>query len=656
MVIPVEIARKFFGREDVVGETVLMENFNYERESFVITGVLDEMSKNTVLHMFVNESPPILLPPRSLGRGEFEDWDNQYIVNYLELMPGVAPEDLEGPIAHLLQTHLPEEVRSQVSVNLEPVFAYYFNANDGLVKKVMWVLSLGSALILLMAAVNFINLSVGNASVRIREIGVRKAMGSGKARLFWQFMFESIMLSSCSMLLALIFYELSRAYFSGIFGVNLNPVWDWDSNFFVSTVALTFFIGFLAGIYPSFVLSAMPMVDSVKGRMKSAQENVLFRRSLIAFQMAISLTALGAAIIIFRQVDYFFNKELGYNKEAMVSLVLPREWNDNGLRKMETLRENIVAVSGVKNASISYELLNGMVGFSNRMYREGSSVEDAVSVKILQTDEYFAQTYQIKMAEGKFFQEESGSFREDRIVLNESAARALGYTNAADAVGEKAMFFGFDNPAEIGGIVDDFHFESLHEAIRPLAFIHVRNTNTYRYLNISTEASLLSESIVSVEDVFQQAFPGAVFEFEMMDDTLRKLYATEIRLKKSSLAATVIALIIVVMGVTGVVSLGISKRMKELGIRKVLGASAGQVIYLFLKEYIAIWLAAAFASLPLISALMSNWLEGFAYRIHLQWWMFALTGLVVFMVTALTVGLRSIGAAMKNPVESLRSE
>ncbi|MFC4870698.1 ABC transporter permease [Negadavirga shengliensis] len=656
MVVPVETARKFFGKEDVIGETVLIENFNYEREAFIITGVLDEMPKNTVLNMFVDESSPILLPPKSVGRGNFDNWNNPYVVNYVELMPGVQPEELDDAIRHVLQTHLPEEVRSQVSLYLEPMRTSYFNANNGMVRKVIWVLTLISVFVLLMAVVNFVNLAVGNASARIKEIGIRKAMGVRKAQLFGQFMAESILLSSSSMLLALLFYELARTYFGEIFGVNPHPVWYWPDYFIGGAVALTAVVGFFGGIYPSLVLSGLPLVDSLKGRLKSVQENVLLRRSLIVFQMIVSLTVLGTAIVILKQVDYFFNTELGYSRDAMVSLVLPREWNEKGLRKMETFRESITSLPGIRNASLSYELPNGRAGFSNSLYREGGKSEDAVSLKVLQTDEHYAQTYQIDVLAGQYFHGEAAAFKADRIVLNESAARALGYTEPEEAIGEKVIFQGSESPVEIAGIVRDFHFESLHEAIRPLAFTHVKNTNTYRYLNIRTDSPQLQSSMGSVEAAFREMFRGAIFEYEMMDDTFRKLYHTEIRLKKSALAATVIALLIVIMGMLGVVSLALSRRVKELGIRQVLGASAIQITSLFLKEYLAIWLVATLVSLPLVAALMNNWLAGFAYRIELQWWMLAVTGLAVGTVTVLTVGIRSLKAALMNPVESLRTE
>jgi putative ABC transport system permease protein len=656
MVVPVETARKFFGREDVVGETVLIENFNYEREAFIITGVLDEMPKNTVLHMFVDESSPILLPPKSVGRGNFDNWNNPYIVNYVELMPGGQPEELDDAIRHVLQTHLPEEVRSQVSLYLEPIQTSYFNANNGMVRKVIWVLILISAFVLLMAVVNFVNLAVGNASARIKEIGIRKAMGVGKVQLFGQFMAESILLSSCSMLLALLFYELARTYFGEIFGVTPHPVWHWPDYFIGGAVALTGIVGFFGGIYPSLVLSGLPLVDSLKGKLKSVQENVLLRRSLIVFQMIVSLTVLGTAIVILKQVDYFFNTELGYSRDAMVSLVLPREWNEKGLQKMETFRESITSLPGIRNASLSYELPNGRAGFSNSLYREGGKSEDAVSLKVLQTDEHYARTYQIDVLAGQYFHGEAAAFKADRIVFNESAARALGYTEPEETIGEKVIFQGSESSVEIAGIVRDFHFESLHEPIRPLAFTHVKNTNTYRYLNIRTDSPQLQSSMGTVEAAFREMFPGAVFEYEMMDDTLRKLYHTEIRLKKSALAATVIALLIVIMGMLGVVSLALSRRIKELGIRQVLGASASQITFLFLKEYLAIWLVATLVSLPLVAALMNNWLASFAYRIELQWWMLAVTGLAVGTVTVLTVGIRSLKAALMNPVESLRSE
>jgi len=556
----------------------------------------------------------------------------------------------------ILKTHIPESMKGNLQIYLTPLKQYYWEANDGLVRKMIYTLSGVTVFILLMAVVNFVNISIGNSSSRLKEIGVRKVLGSLKGQILRQFLAESMLLAMFAMLFSVFFYEVSRTYFADILGKPLKSSLVLFPYSFLIPVLISLVIGLAGGIYPAFVLSSIPSVDSMKGKLKSIKENILLRRLLIVSQFSIALFVIAGAAIVSQQVSFFFNKDLGYKKESLMSVAVPRDWTPEGVAKMTGIRDQFSHLKEVNKVSLSYEIPNGNYGGHYGIYKSGQDSVDAIYTQFLGTDEKYAETYQIKMIAGKFFHAKQGAYQPGRIVLNEAAAKALGYANVENAVGQQVRVHSFPEPLIVDGISKNFHFESMHKEMKPLAFVHINGGNTYRFLTFRLPPSNLRNSVASIEKTWRRLLPDAPFEYTFMDDTLQKLYKSEVQLQRASQVATVLAIVIVLLGVLGMVSQSTARRTKELGIRKVLGASAVSIILLFIKEFIYVLGISILISLPLIVLSMNKWLQNYAYRIEINWLTFAGIGLVFGLVIAILVGLQTYKSAMMNPVKSIRSE
>ncbi|MCF0060980.1 ABC transporter permease [Dyadobacter chenwenxiniae] len=652
-----EKALKYFGKTDVLGETLTLHNFIGGKQQFQVTAVLRNPPNNSVNNLLPKPAE-VFIPLSSLDgrKGAEDNWDFPYMITYIELQKGVSPKDLEKPVTQTLATHASANTKANLEVYLTPLKDYYQEANNGLVRKMIYTLSGVTLFILLMAIVNFVNISIGKSSSRLKEIGVRKVLGSHKTQLVGQFLAESIILALFAMFLSIIFYEISRSAFSEILGKPLPSSLTLFPYSLIMPLLSAFFIGVMAGIYPAFVLSGISSIDSMKGKLKSIKENVMLRRGLVALQFVIALFVFAGAMVISRQVNYFFNKNLGYNKESLVSIAVPRDWTPEGLSKMEAIRDQLSQLKEVSNVSLSYEIPNGNNGGHAGLYKSGQDSAQAIHTQFLSTDEKYADTYQIKILAGKFFNARQGAHQPNRIVLNQAATKALGYLNPEDAVGQQVRVHNVPGLLTVDGVSADFNFASMHQVIKPLGFFHVKEGNAFRFLTFRLNPANLGESMAAVENKWRQLMPDAPFEYAFMDDTLQKLYKSEMQLKKASQIATVLSVIIVLLGVLGMVSLSVARRTRELGIRKVLGSSEAAIIMLFLREFLLVMVIAMLISFPLAFLTMQRWLETYAFRIKINWEPFAMVGLGFCSIVTLLVCLQTTKAALTNPVKSLRSE
>lgn len=656
IVITENKAMKYFGRTDVVGESLTLHNFVGGKQEYQITAVMKNPPFNSVTHL-LNTETEIFFPFSSLeGRkGSEDNWGFAFMVNYIELKEGITPADLAKPIAQELATHAPESIKANLKIYLTPLSEYYREANNGIVNKMILTLSGITLFILLMAIVNFINISIGSSSSRLKEIGVRKVLGSLKRQLIGQFLAESILLTLLAMVISLGLYELLRPFFGDLLGKEVTSLWSLMPYALIAPVSIAMLVGLLAGLYPALVLSRIPSVESMKGKLKSVGDNILFRRSLIAVQFVIALFVFAGAGIVARQVDYFFNKNLGYDKESLVTLGVPRDWTPDGLAKMEQVRDGLGRLKEIKNISLSYEIPNGNGGYFG-FYKPGQDSTEAVLATVLRTDVSYSKTYDISLLAGEYLQPPNTAYQPDRIVMNETAIRSLGYASAQEALGQQVRVHFYPNPLTIVGIAKDFHFESMHQAIKPLVFADVRGTNTYRYLSIRLSPGNIGNSMAAVRQKWRELMPDAPFEYVFMDETLQKLYQSEIQLKKASRVTTFLSVVIVLLGILGMVSLNVARRTREVGIRKVLGATSLQVVMLFLKEFLAILVGAILIAFPLAILLGNQWLKTYAYRTEIGWEVFAGIAMVFGMMITTLVCAQTYKAAVTDPVKSLKGD
>jgi ABC-type antimicrobial peptide transport system permease subunit len=653
-IISEDRAMKYFGRTDVVGESLTIENFSGARHDFMITGVMKNPSENSVTSFNSNNENRIYLP---LSASDFfgrpmESWANSTIVEYLQLQPGITEKDLQKAMQDVIRRNASPLIAANLSPYAVPLKEYYLKKDNGLVLKMLYTVSFIAFFILIMAIVNFVNISIAKSSGRIREVGVRKSLGGMKKQLMFQFLTESVLLVGFATAFALLAYSFVNPFVANVLGKEIPKLSSFPIWFCVIPVIMAFVIGLLAGLYPALVLSALKAVDSLKGKLKTVKENIVFRKSLVGFQFFTASLVFIGAIIITRQVSFFFSKSLGYDKEYIVSAQLPRDWTKKGVQHMQTIRNEFASMPEVKSVSLSWQMMNGWDVGKLPVFTKGKDSTQAIATQSMVADENYAETYAIPMKAGRFFSNESDSLT---IVLNETAAKALGWPDAEEAIGKQVTVPG-NSVLTVIGVTKDFHFGSMQEKIQPITFLHVDLYNVYRYFSFKLKPGSVAASLQALQKKWSALLSGTPFDYTFMDDALAKLYQSEIQLKKAAQTATVLALIIVMLGMIGLISLSVQKRTKEIGIRKVLGASPRSIISLFLKEFLPVLLIGGAISVPAAWYVMRGWLNDYAYRIPLTLQPFLFSILILGLITTFVISIQIAKASAENPVKNLRTE
>lgn len=656
IVITAGRAIKYFGKTDVVGQNLTIENFSGSKQNFRITAVLQDPPRNSVTRLMDAFESYFFVPTSNLAFfGRNMDWTNSFIASYIELQKGIRPEELSAAIDHLVKVNANPTVYANLKVKLIPLTDFYL---AGGVSKMLYTLVFIAVFILLMAIINFVNLSVGQSGSRMREIGIRKVMGSLRRQLIAQFLAESIVLSVIATLFALILYAVFAPLVSGILGKEIPslqkvPAFGW---LMIGLFAL--FTGWLAGLYPAYLLSSLGSIEVLKGRTATGPGAGGLRKVLVAFQFATAAMVLIGAIIVSQQIDFFFSDRLGYNKDYVVAAQLPRDWTPAGVRRMEMLREEFTRVPGVKEVTLSYEIPNGMNSGNTGVFPEGGDSTRAITPELLITDGHYAGAYGIPMVSGVFFHGTGESAAQDstRVVINETAVKGLGWKTAQDAIGKRIHLYNDPMLYTVSGVVKNFHFAGMGQAISPEVFLPVSRAISYRYFSFKLKPGNIGRTMATLQQEWAKLLPGAAFEYKFMDEYLQAIYTDELRLKKAASSATVLALVIVLLGVAGLVSLSIQRRMKEIAIRKVIGASVPGIIRLFLREYLPLLGLAGLVAAPLSWLLMQRWLEGYATRITITVWPFLVAILGLGVIMGILVVLQTVRAALANPVKSLKAE
>lgn len=654
-IISQDKAIKYFGTTDVAGQTLTIENFSGQKHDFLITGVLNKYSKNSVTHLVGDFPNEIFISDANLDFfGRDMSWQNPSIASYIELQQGVSPKELEKPMAYIMKRDAPPLFASDLTPYLLPLKTYYLEQNNGLIKKMLYALSGIALFILIMAVINFINMSVSRSAARMKEIGVRKVLGGLKKQLIAQFITESVIIVLLATLFALIIFISTKNLLGSILNTAIPSLQSFPFYFVVFLLLFIFIVGFIAGIYPAFVLSSLKSVDSLKGKMAAPNESILLKKSLIAFQFATATIAFTGAILISKQVNLFLSKDVGYNKDYVISAQVPRDWSQAGVDKMITLRNQFKRLSSVKDASLSYEIPDGNNSGQSYIYKQGSDTAQAIPMQLLMSDENYLNLYQIPLVAGNRFM--GGMADSANVLMNETAIKALGFKNAGSAAGRQVRFLGDPTIYTISGITKDFHFGSMQHKVAPIIMFNVQLAGIYRFMSFRINPGNITAGINDIQKKWAELMPGAPFEYKFMDDTLANLYKSEIQLKKAAYAATILALIIVLLGIIGLVSLSIQKRTKEIGIRKVLGSSVAGIMLLFIKDFLLVILIGGLVACPLAYIIMQHWLQGYAYRVDITAQPFVISISSLGLITALLICIQTTKAAITNPVKSLRTE
>jgi putative ABC transport system permease protein len=511
------------------------------------------------------------------------------------------------------------------------------------------VLSALAVLILLIAGMNFSLLATASSAGRAREVGVRKALGGRPAHVAGLFVAEGLLVASGAALAAAVLAELLAGPFFALVGrdVVLAARWDGLTLGLLAGAAVT--AGLLASAYPAIVLARFKPVRALRGRIEGYGPNALVSRGLVVAQFTIALVLITGALTAQRQVDHLLGRDLGFEREHVLVLPgLPRDWSEAGYQRIETARQQMEGLPGVRRASVSWEYpgTGDMPGNAIDVSRADGSVP--MSISFLRVDEAYAETYGLEVAAGSFVR---AVWPSNRIVLNETAVRALGFA-PEEAVGQSLPVG--ETSVEIGGVVRDFHHQTLRQPIRPVAFLPIGEPPLYRMMSLRLEPEAAPLPAVRAE--WAELFPDAPFRSIFLDEAVRQAYAAERRFRLVAGLASALAVFVACLGLFGLAALAASRRRREVGIRKTLGASTGGLVALLTSDFVKPVGLAALLAVPLAYWVMSRWLEGFAYRIDLGPRVFLLAGGMALAVALLTVGYHALRAATADPVRAIRAE
>ncbi|PWU00396.1 MAG: hypothetical protein C5B52_08955, partial [Bacteroidetes bacterium] len=575
-VITESVAIKLFGRKDVINEKIkLNSTVQGVTQDYLVSAVLKDIHPNAITGL-IGVAYDIFVPTKGnqyyQGGDPSETWNSANEIGMIELKPGIKPKDLQEPLKKTIAKYAPENFRDNLTVELVSMKDYHLKNNNGAVEKMLITLSLIAGFILLMGIVNFVNISIGTSSYRIKEIGLRKVFGSDRTQLIFQYITESVLLTSISGLISIGLYEVLRPLFNQILATNLEPLANFNFSKFLWLLIVVLLVGIIAGLYPAFILSASKTIPSVKGKSETVKGGLILRRSLLVLQFSLAIIVFISALTVSRQVSYIFTKDLGYSKEqVLVATAYPKQWDSAGVLKMESIKQELLKISAVKSATLAFEVPERRPMALIDLLPPGSKDNQAINVGFNITDEDYAETMGLHLLVGTYLNHGIGPHVADQIVLNETAMKTMGLT-LANAVGSQIKSPANKFTATVTGVVKDFHYSNMQNAIEPVAFAHVKDANTYRFLSLKLNTTDISTAIDQIREAWKNASPNTPFEYSFMDERFQSLYKAELQLKRAANTATILTIIIVMLGIFGVVAFTITKRYREMAVRKVLGA------------------------------------------------------------------------------------
>ena len=635
IVLTETLANKLFGEEDPMGKVIQLAG----RTDVTVRGVVVDPPENTHLLPFEAFAPIKLLD--SWGRPT-NHWSDHSFKTYVQLDPNTGRIELEQKIVDVYKEHIPE---SQERLTLQPITKIHLHdlGGGGLITYV-YLLSAMAGFILLIACINYMNLSTARSTHRAMEVGIRRAVGADRRQLIRQFLGESVFMSLVAMVIALIMVHLFLGYFNQLTGKTLSV--PYTTAHILILVGITLATGLIAGSYPAFGLSAFQTVWVLRGIVTSGRKN-RFRRILVVFQFTFSIFLLIGIGVIYKQVRYMRNKPLGYDAENVLCMTLTREIYQNYTAIRQELLKNPDIISmALMNTTLDQR--ESSTTLENFRWEGKNESHDHIRLHIIGSDEAFLETFRVEMAEGRFYSQEHRADERASVVLNESAVRAMGIENSL----ETDLYIG-DTQLSIIGVVKDFHFQSLHFELGPLVILYEWGIDN---IALRIKDTNIPNALRYIENAIRQVVPGYVLEYRFLDDRIERLYRAESRTESITIVMSLLALFIACLGLLGLASYTAELRTKEIGIRKVFGSSVPSILFLLLKEFSMWILFANILAWPLAYWVTNRWLQNFAYRTSIGFDLFIISGLVAMCIAWLTVSFQSIKAARTNPAEALKYE
>jgi putative ABC transport system permease protein len=651
-------AKKYFGEKDPIGETLLINMYDSTGYGAIykITGVMADPPRNAhfTFNMLASFKTVEAVDPDVLTT---DGWGDASFYTYLLLRKGVDHKTFSAKISQFYAKYVGDMYpvwRTIYSYQVQPLGDIHLRSNlqyeiaaTGSIAKV-YIFSIIGIFILLLAGINYTNLATARATGRAKEVGIKKVVGAGKKQLIFQYLSESVFTAFIALIISFLLSLFLQPYFYQLTGKSLSL---FSSLFLLSFLTgITFLTGILSGIYPAIVLSGFKPAGILKGSFKSGEKGILLRKTLIVSQFTITIILITGITIIYSQMSFIRQKDLGYNKDAL--LFLRVNGNTDVINGYNAFKNELEASSLVSGMATSNSMIVGGLssGGSETVDKNGSPLQ--VNTSRLRVDRDYIGVYGLRLLAGRNFNLYAPTDSIRQVILNETAVKKFGWTSNEFAIG-KPFKMG-DQKGIITGVVNNFHFNSLERAIEPLA-IYPLDTRFSR-ITLKIDVGKATKTLALVKDIWRKHFPSALFDYDFVSQELKQQYLSEEKFSKIFLYFSILSLLIASLGLYGLISFTISQKTKEIGIRKVLGASANRIAAMLSGNFLKLIILASFFALPIAWYAMNQWLQGFAYRISLSWWMFGVAVALVLFVAIMTIGFRAIKAAIANPVKSLRTE
>lgn len=650
-VLTQKTAKKYFGEENPMGQTLRMEG----KFPVKVTGVLKDIPETSHIPFDMLLSMSTLT--RELQPNVDQQWSNFAFYSYLLLKKNTDAQRLEAKIPALLDRLVGKELaqfQMHYTLRLQPLQDIYLKSDRGAPEqgslKNVYIFSVIAAFILLLACINFINLTIARASERAKEVGVRKVVGAERQQLTFQFLSEYVLLSSMAFIVAVLLSELILPLFNEFSGKTILTSTLTHPTFWLILLMLAVIVGLLAGLYPALVLSGMKAITVLKGRFATSRQGLILRKSLVVFQFVISVSLIVSTLVVYTQLNYMRGQSLGFAKDQMLVLNL----NDPGYldRHSESLLRQLGNVAGVESVTQSSSVPgSGAQGAYTNLENKSGDMQ-AANMDLYSIDYTFLKQYQIPLLAGRLFSRDYATDSTEALIVNEAAVKNFGYASPTQIIGKK--FDQWGRKGRIIGVVKNFHSASLREAITAATFRI--NPHECQQISIKVKAAQLPSTLATLKTVWERAVPDRPFDYFFIDQSFNDKYKGEEQFGRLFIYFASIAIFIACLGLIGLTSYATFQRTKEIGVRKVLGASSFQITALLSREFIKLVLIAILIASPLAWYVMNRWLEDFHYRAALPWWTFPTAGILALGIAILTVSSLTLKAATANPVKSLKTE
>ncbi len=655
MVISETMAHKYFKDQNPVGRSVYL-NGNNDRP-FKINGVMKDFKSNSHLEYdFL-----ITLKDVEFGEGEQTRWHQNNYFTYVVLKPEIHVSAFEKKMNNVLMNKYltPAFKNAGYDINgdmfkifLQPLTAINlysahidFESSSRNDIKIIWIFGIVALFILIIASINFVNLSTAKSANRAKEVGLRKVVGSTRTQLIGQFLAESILISAIAFIIGITLAALFMPLFRSMSGINL--IIPWSSFGFIPTILVaSLIVGTLAGLYPSFYLSKFNPVNVLKGKLSSGSKSGGLRGSLVVFQFTISIVLIVGTLIVNQQMNFILNSKIGFEKEQVVQIYSTGTMGE----RVETFKEELKQLPGISHVTISdYLPIEGTKRNGNSFKNgDGDNTDEIIGAQAWAIDEDYIETLGMKLVEGRNFVANRAS-DEQAAIINQAMVAKL---KLDEPVGKRINRYG--NFYEVIGVVEDFNFNTMKEEVQPLVlFYAISPSITSVKINTTSD---VSEVLTAIESKWKTFVPNMAFRYEFMDASFAKMYDSVSRMKSIFTTFAILAILIACLGLLALSAYMAEQRNKEMSIRKVLGASVQTIFKLLTKNFLALIIIALFVAIPIAYYVMQTWLQDYEYRIEIKWWVFLLAGVVTLMITFLTVGFQSVKSAIANPIKSLRIE